>query len=459
MMKNYAIILGVDQYDYADALPCCAKDALAIEGLLQATEKYEILCFSGKESKNEILDRVSKFLPLDGVDVGEVLFFFSGHGVQGSDMHYVLTSTDPQMISSTALNNNELDSIVRKASPKLFVKIIDACHSGLSYIKDFISDDVSFSSKGFENCIFICSSKQGQYSFAGDPYSKFTKVLIDAVYNTSGKTVKFSDLQNYISDVFKHEGINQTPYFSTQCDGTEVFCNKTEKVIDFLKTLNGEISTTSLSEEPTDIEKVNEYLEKCRSEHEVRLMMQDVQRVMEEHQLQDGLLENFYDILCDKSIPFIYHSYRDDPSIVKMLYNRPHSENLFVDIECNSVKEDSPFSVWYSSYKQKPVSFMPKANQVPSAIAYHFKGKNENLPDYVIPFIFVYSPTFFYVFTCTKQFLRKGWQDYDEIQGTKYTYAKFDYADFSEKVWQDYLNKRFTESVEYVKKTLLEYIS
>lgn len=461
-MKNYAVILGVDEYTHANNLPSCANDVKAIEGLLQATEKYEILRFSGVETKDKILEEISNLLPADASDVGEVLFFFSGHGMQDADMHYILKDTNPQMISSTALNNKELDNIVRKSSPKLFVKIIDACNSGLSYIKSagsLIPDDIVLPSKEFENCIFMCSSKQSQYSLAGNPYSKFTKVLIDAVYHTTGKTVKFSDLQNYLSDVFTREGSNQTPYFSTQCDGTEIFCNKTERVIEYLKTFNGETSTFSISEEPTEIEKINAYLKKCRSENEVRLIMEKATRIMEVQGLEDEMLSTFYEFLCTTSVPFIYHSYHEDESIVKMLHKRPSSENLFIDIEYASVKEDTPFISWYPSYKQKPVSFISKVNQIPNVIAYHLKGKDENLPDYVIPFIFVYSPTFFYVFTCTKQFLRKGWNDYTENQGAKYTYSKFEYADFSEKLWLEYLNKRLSESMEYAKKTLLDYIS
>lgn len=460
-VKNYAIVLGVDKYSHATVLPCCANDAQVIAGLLAATEKYEILQISGDATKDKVLDEISTLLSNDGSEVGEVLFYFSGHGMQDTDMHYVLKDTTLQMISSTALNNAEVDAIVRKASPKLFVKIIDACNSGLSYIKsagDLIPDDVVLPSKGFENCIFMCSSKQTQSSFAGDPYSKFTKILIDAVDHVAGTTVKFSDLQNYVSDVFNREGPGQTPYFSTQCDGTEVFCAKTDKVIAFLQSLKV-VSAELPAEENTDIAKVTAYLEKCRSDHEVRLLMEEAQRIMEEQHLEDGLLTRFYQLSCDTTVPFICHSYREDPSIVKMLYKRPYSENLFVDIECTSVKKDSPLGAWLSSYKQEPISFTPKTNQVPCVIAYHLKGENDNLPDYVIPFVFVYSPTFFYVFTCTKQFLRKGWNDYEEIQGTRYTYAKFEYADFSKESWMDYLKKRFSESVEYAKQTLLEQTS
>lgn len=141
-----------------------------------------------------------------------------------------------------------------------------------------------------------------------------------------------------------------------------------------------------------------------------------------------------------------------------MLYNRPTNENLFVNIECSSVKQNSILGEWYATYKKEPISFTPSANQVPSIRAYHLKAKDKNLPDYVIPFVFVYSPTFFYVFTCTKQFLRKGWNEYEENQGTKYTYAKFEYQEYSDKTWLEYLEKRLQQSIEYARKTLLEFV-
>lgn len=98
------------------------------------------------------------------------------------------------------------------------------------------------------------------------------------------------------------------------------------------------------------------------------------------------------------------------------------------------------------------------ANQLPSVFAIHFKALNGNLPDYVIPFIFVYSPTFFYVFTCTKQFVRKGWKEYENGRYTKYVYTKFEYDSFNESDWYRYQIKRLQETVDFIEETLLEYI-
>ena len=458
-MKNIAIVLGVDNYSAAQNLPSCQNDAELMESFLLATGKYSVLRLPNDVDKHKALELMDNALA-DGDEYGEVLFYFSGHGVQDSDMHYALRDTQVDTINSTALNNEEVDSVVRKASPKLFVKIIDACQSGLSYIKglgETITEDMKIQTKDFENCIFLCSSRSTQSSLAGNPYSKFTKAIIDAVDYAKSRTVKYSDLQNYLSDTFGKDPSNQTPYFNTQCDGTEVFCEKTADITALLQKINGTVHPTS-PDTPSDADRITAYLQSCRDEQEVRVIMDGVVHFMEEQRLEDELLSTFYDFTCEDSVPYIYHSYREDRSIVKMLYNRPTSENLFVNIECSSVKQNSILGEWYATYKKEPVSFTSSAKQVPSVRAFHLKAKDNNLPDYVIPFVFVYSPTFFYVFTCSKQFLRKGWNEYEEIQGTKYTYAKFEYQEAIEQKWQEYLNSRLQQSVEYARKTLLEFI-
>ena len=135
-MNNYAIILGVDKYKYASALPSCENDANLMEGLLTATGKYKVLRIANNAAKHQIQEEISSFLPINSTDIGEILFYFSGHGKQDEQgMHYALCDTDVSKINSTSLNNSELDDIIRKCAPKLYVKIIDACQSVVAYIK------------------------------------------------------------------------------------------------------------------------------------------------------------------------------------------------------------------------------------------------------------------------------------------------------------------------------------
>lgn len=365
-MKNIAIILGVDKYSEVSGLPSCQYDAELMESFLLATGKYNVVRLPNNVDKHKALELIGNALA-DGDEIGEVLFYFSGHGLQDSDMHYALYGTRLDAINSTCLNNAELDAVVRKASPKLFVKIIDACQSGLSYIKDLgtvITEDMTLQTKELGNCIFLCSSKSTQSSYTGNPYSKFTKAIIDAVDYVSSHTVKYSDLQNYLSDTFGKEQSNQTPYFNTQCDGTEVFCEKTPDVIALLLKLKGEDLPTT-PETPTDADRITAYLKSCRDEYEVRAIMDGIVRLMEEQVLGDDLLSAFYEFSCESSAPYIYHSYREERSILKMLYNRPTNENLFVNIECSSVKQNSILGEWYATYKKEPISFHPAPIRFP----------------------------------------------------------------------------------------------
>ena len=390
------------------------------------------------------------------------MFYFSGHGKQDEQgMHYALYDTDVARINSTSLNNTELDDIVRKCSPKLYVKIIDACQSGVAYIKGLegIDDDPQYiEAKGFENCIFIYSSLKTQSSYAGDPYSKFTKAIIDAVENVSAPVVKFTDIQNYLSDIFNTTGGIQTPYFSTQCDGTELFCEKNPDVLAYLKNLSPGISDISDSSQP-NVEAIKLYLSKCRDDSDVKVLMEKVQEALKNWKLEHCFLNEFYEFECKTNFPYEYHKYHEETSLVKMLYARTEKENLFVEVECTSVKKQNPLmESIFSSYKDVPTSYQSLANQLPSVFSIHFKASDANLPDYVVPFIFVYSPIFFYVFTCTKQFVRKGWKEYVSGQCTKYVYSKFEYDNFNESDWKSYQTKRLEDAVDFIEKTLLEYI-
>lgn len=282
-MSNYAIVLGVDQYQNLQALPSCENDAALIEGFLTATGKYKVLRIPNNATKYQIQEHIAGFLPTDGSEVSEVLFYFSGHGKQDDlGMHYALFGTEVDKINSTSLNNTEVDDLVRKCSPKLYVKIIDSCQSGVAYIKGVEEHDeesTGILAKGFENCIFMCSSLKTQPSLAGNPYSKFTKAVIDAVENISAPVVKFTDIQNYLSDIFNSSENRQTPYFNTQCDGTEVFCEKTAEVLEYLKTL--QVPTPSTTDGlRTAVETVREYLKKCRDDAAVKTLMDNIHTVL-----------------------------------------------------------------------------------------------------------------------------------------------------------------------------------
>ena len=377
-------------------------------------------------------------------------------------MHFIMSETEVEKINSTSLNNSEVDNIIRKLKPHLFVKIIDACQSGLRYIKNIQvngNEENCLSTKGFENCIFLYSSKSNQYSYADDKYSEFTRHILDAIHSQKSKSVRYIDIQNYLTDVFQRDNKEQTPYFNTQCDGTEIFCEKNHKVCEVLKNINKESISKDSDDSKEKIEQIKRYLQISRTEEQVSVIMNDIQSVMQDNIGVQGWIKEFYDVSCSNSAEHLKHTYREETSILKLLVQKSRSENLFVNVQYQQIEKKNQFNPFTVNYVNKPVSYYASQHSLPEFINYSFKAKNSSLPDYEVPFVFIYSPTYFYVFTSIKQFIQKGWKEYIEQEGTKYVYKKFLYHDFKVEEWRDFIEGCLKESEQFMEKTVTNYVS
>jgi hypothetical protein len=126
-------------------------------------------------------------------------------------------------------------------NPKLSIKIVDACHSGIAYIKDnknLTNEYVEKSKSGFKNCYFMFSSLSNQSSYQDKNISFFTRSFIFSLCNKKeNQTIRYKDIIDYISDDFERD--NQTPIFVSQGTYTEKFCNMTSELVDFISNLCG----------------------------------------------------------------------------------------------------------------------------------------------------------------------------------------------------------------------------
>jgi uncharacterized caspase-like protein len=180
---NIAVLIGVSRYSVAAPLPACSADAEQVRKLLSATKKYdEISCLTQNTNSGPLKDALRAFFakyqtPSDNPsDIDEALVYFSGHGIyHQEDALLCCSDFDSNRPASTSISNEEIDDLLRSVSPKVAVKIIDACQSGSPYIKD--------ASVGFEKALrtsrldsFICmaSSRLDQSSYATPEESVFT---------------------------------------------------------------------------------------------------------------------------------------------------------------------------------------------------------------------------------------------------------------------------------------------
>jgi hypothetical protein len=210
-MTNVAILVGNSQYRHLTDLPCCNDDVLCIKELLEAKAKYAAIELIENMDADELKSRIRT--AIDNVSlIGELFFYFSGHGYQHEDeFYYCATNFDAKRPNETGLSNSELHTLLRLADAELVVKVIDACNSGTLLVK---ADGgfVTQKNHGFKNLIQISSCLDSQNSLTGDPLSVFTdKFRASALRKLQG-IVYYTDIIYALRDEFLQDN-EQTPFF------------------------------------------------------------------------------------------------------------------------------------------------------------------------------------------------------------------------------------------------------
>ena len=236
-MKNLAVIIGVSNFNPPTGnLPACKIDSEGINDIIIKSGRFDDVLYITEENEttsSNIKKSLSEFAEEHiRSDINEVLFYFTGHGnFHKNEFYYILSDYEERRRNQTSLSNSELDGIFRSLNPKLFVKIVDACQSGITYIKSDskLEDYLKSSNESFKSIYFMFSSQSDEASYANNKISHFTKSLIAAVADAPVGPVRYRDLMSAISDDFETSG-RQTPLFVIQAKNTEVFCETSKEL-------------------------------------------------------------------------------------------------------------------------------------------------------------------------------------------------------------------------------------
>ena len=130
--KNYAIVVGIDDYQDRMKLHSCANDARSMADLMEEMG-YDVVLLSDqtneKPTKRKILDLAEEIK--NKPKLGNVIFYFSGHGATEENNTFYLIPQDANKDISTYISEDELKQKIFDL--KNFAMIIDACNSeGLS---------------------------------------------------------------------------------------------------------------------------------------------------------------------------------------------------------------------------------------------------------------------------------------------------------------------------------------
>ena len=256
MSTNVAIILGVSQYDSPalDPLPGCDADVKALDSLLKESGKFsDILLVNCAGAYSSVKRQIGEFFRKhDSEPVDELLFYFSGHGdVIDDEFRFLLRDFDENKPNATSISNADLDEWARSIKPKLYCKIVDACRSAVSYIKepDALRRIFEKNRESFQACCFFFSSQQDQKSFADKELSHFTRAIIESIVSYPEDSIGYNDLASALADHFRSNA-EQTPYFVQQGNFTEVFLDISPRIRDLLGSVVDKKESEAESDQP-----------------------------------------------------------------------------------------------------------------------------------------------------------------------------------------------------------------
>lgn len=129
--KNFAIVIGIDDYKDRRPLRTSVNDANTMADLLKS-HGYEVRILTDEApcppTKDNILKVALAEMRQKHDEVENALIYFSGHGYLDSDGNYYLIPKDANGATSTYISEEELNQYIKDI--KNLAIIIDACNSG-----------------------------------------------------------------------------------------------------------------------------------------------------------------------------------------------------------------------------------------------------------------------------------------------------------------------------------------
>lgn len=429
--------MAQSEYRGAPKLPACKNDLQLMKRVVESSKKYDdILILDDSvgrayDANEQIIQFVEKYKGDDKID--EVLLYFSGHGnFENNEFYYVWDDYEKTRKRQTCLGNTEIDGFLRSLNAKLTVKIIDACNSGVPYLKGNSGFDkfLSISKDVFQKCYFLFSSQNDETSGADFQISLFTKSILNSLKNfDEGKGVRYRDIMNYVSDEFEKNGV-QTPFFVTQCDNTDVFLDVNSEIksvlgSELLRDSSGAVAELGPSNVPITL------LDLVRKDAEKYVPFEDVNKYLEHFRKKlsaeelNPVLKDLYTIKVDeitnlKDVPQI----KDIASWIQTRNKETYTRLHFISVPYEEKVPKYPLLRIRSSlfaseedyktvtkYREEINSFSNTLEMPYTSLNVVFKGLFPNLMNVSLGVVPVLSRTSVCFFISKIDYKRSGWDD------------------------------------------------
>lgn len=324
---NIAIVIGVSEYsDPQNNLPGCKTDAEVIYTILNKTNKYDdILYLNELLSSAKTKEKLTDFISINKANkIDELVFYYTGHGEFTDDeFYYLLSDYTLDRKKQTTLQNEEIDNLIKTLKPELVIKIIDACQSGKTYIKEAgaVSKYFQRTQERFNRCYFLNSSLNNQSSYQSDLISDFSLSFVNAIKEHNTDEIRYKDIIDYISDEFSGN-TSQTPFFIIQADYTEKFCLINNDLKAYLSTLDlsEQLAPVNIGEDSI-VEKIKKQANSYYSKEQAIQLVDEIKEEVGKFQCDENLNQ-----LYDLAITFsdTYNNIIHKDTIAKWLEENQH---------------------------------------------------------------------------------------------------------------------------------------
>jgi uncharacterized caspase-like protein/lipoprotein-anchoring transpeptidase ErfK/SrfK len=230
MAKNWAITIGINQYDYLQPLNYAKRDAELIQQFLRTEARFDKIFFftddspeiGGKSTRPTRANLRRVFLELfhqPFMSAGDNFwFFFSGHGMRHAERDYLMPlDASPADIEETAIPINFVTERLRRCGADNVVLILDACRSLGTRAGEGIGRQTAQEARqqGVIS-IFSCSPQEYSYEIEALQQGAFTTALLEGL-GIQGQCATVERLNQYLNFrvpelVRQHKNARQTPY-------------------------------------------------------------------------------------------------------------------------------------------------------------------------------------------------------------------------------------------------------
>jgi hypothetical protein len=206
-LPSKALLVGIDKYQWVQELSGCEQDAQDLADLLRHNDdgspNYE--CRILPNAQNTIVSRVllrKKWLELFKNFDGNIVFYFSGHGIFSDFGGYLLTQDGS--VEDPGLAMFELLQLANDSSAREVLLILDCCHSGaLGDLSTRRSGGIN-QAQIREGVTILAASRPSEAAKIVGGRSIFTSILLTGLRGAA------SDIRGYVSAASLYAFVEQS---------------------------------------------------------------------------------------------------------------------------------------------------------------------------------------------------------------------------------------------------------